>query len=133
VHLGPAATAFERRSGKLSYRRLELQQEAAERLLRAHVLGESERQIAVPERGLIDTSTDVATAQRATLARAAFRAQFEREQQAKPTPAAAEKTPPLEKQPPGLGRTAPERKLDMPEHDGPARGRGRDRDKGLSR
>ncbi len=121
VHLGPAATAFERRSGKLSYRRLELQQEAAERLLRAHALGESERQIALPERGLIDTSTDVATAQRATLARAAFRAQVEREQSAKPAAVVAEKTPVLEPLSPGRERAAPERTP------------GRDRDDGFSR
>jgi ATP-dependent exoDNAse (exonuclease V) alpha subunit len=63
VHLGPAATNYERRTGKPSKRRQELEQEINERLQRAHRQGELERQAAQLERGIIDTSGDLYRAQ----------------------------------------------------------------------
>jgi hypothetical protein len=63
VHLGPAATNYERRTGKVSNRRIELEQEVTERLLRARRSGELERQAAQLERSVIDTTADLASAQ----------------------------------------------------------------------
>jgi len=91
VHLGPAATNYERRTGQPSQRRIELEQEVAERLGRARRLGQIERQSRDLERGIIDTSGDLAAAQKqrtdlhrkATDGQAAFLAKFERHQQQK--------------------------------------------------
>ena len=139
VHLGPAATAYERRTGRPSLRRLELEREAGERLGRARSEGEYERQMAPQERGVIETDTDLAAARQArevllqqtTQGRAAFRQQFERDRQDKQVQADAEKTrQPIERQP-TLERTAPERQREGPEL--PSLPRGRDRDDGLSR
>ncbi len=91
VHLGPAATNYERRTGQPSQRRIELEQEIAERLGRARRLGQLERQSASLERGIIDTSGDLAAAQQqhaglqqtASAGRAEFRARFAERQQEK--------------------------------------------------
>jgi ATP-dependent exoDNAse (exonuclease V) alpha subunit len=90
-HLGPAATNYERRTGKVSHRRAELEQEFNERLHRARLQGQLERQSAQLERSIIDTSGDLAAAknertdlhQKATDGRAAARAQFEQYKQEK--------------------------------------------------
>ncbi len=63
VHLGPAATNYERRTGKPSQRRQELDQEISERLRGARQQGELERQSAQLERSIIDISGDLTTAQ----------------------------------------------------------------------
>lgn len=91
VHLGPAATNYERRTGKPSHRRQELEQEVSERLRSAHNQGQLERQSAQLERSIIDTSGDLAAAQKerasihqqATDGRATVRAQFEQYKQEK--------------------------------------------------
>lgn len=69
-HLGPAATGFERRTGKESRKRLDYQQQVAERLARAKALGELERRQCQVERSIIDLSADLAAAlaERAALA-----------------------------------------------------------------
>jgi ATP-dependent exoDNAse (exonuclease V) alpha subunit len=64
VHLGPAATNYERRTGKSSYRRQELEQEVYDRLRRASLQGEFERQLSQLERSIIDVSTDLEAALR---------------------------------------------------------------------
>ena len=68
-HLGPSATGFERRTGEPSRKRLDFEQDAAERLARAKKQAELERQskaldreITVVERNVIDLSGDVRTA-----------------------------------------------------------------------
>ncbi|MDM5182025.1 MobQ family relaxase [Massilia sp. DJPM01] len=91
VHLGPAATNYERRTGKPSHRRQELEQEISERLRSARNEGQLERQSAQLERSIIDTSGDLAAAQKerasiqqqATDGRAVVRAQFEQYKQEK--------------------------------------------------
>lgn len=91
VHLGPAATNYERRTGKPSQRRQELEQEIGERLRGARQQGELERQSAQLERSIIDTSGDLATAQKEraglhqTVAdgKAAFRAKYAQHKQQK--------------------------------------------------
>jgi len=65
VHLGPAATNYERRTGKPSHRRQELEQEINDRLRSARNQGQLERQSAQLERSIIDTSGDLAAAQQA--------------------------------------------------------------------
>lgn len=64
VHLGPAATNYERRTGKSSFRREELEQEITERLSRARMQGELERKSLQLERGIIDVSGDLEAARR---------------------------------------------------------------------
>jgi ATP-dependent exoDNAse (exonuclease V) alpha subunit len=65
VHLGPSATNYERRTGRPSQRRQELEQEVSERLRNARDQGALERQSAQIERSIIDTSGDLAAAQQA--------------------------------------------------------------------
>ena len=65
VHLGPAATNYERRTGQPSQRRIELEQEISDRLRRARLQGQLERQSTDLERSIIDTSGDLAAAQQA--------------------------------------------------------------------
>ena len=85
AHLGPAATNYERRTGRPSKRRQELEQEISERLARARAQGELERQAARVQQGLIEASADLAQARQerdaierqATTGRSAFRARFE--------------------------------------------------------
>ena len=91
VHIGPAGTNYERRTGLTSQRRQEREQEVAERLGRARRQGELERQAQALERSIIDTSGDLAGArrQRADLGqqveagRAEVRAKFEQYKQDK--------------------------------------------------
>ena len=91
VHLGPAATNYERRTGKPSQRRQELEQEIGERLRGARRQGELERQSGQLTRSIIDTSGDLAAAQkeRAGLhqsvadGKAAFHAKYAQYKQAK--------------------------------------------------
>ena len=91
VHLGPAATNYERRTGQPSKRRQELEQEINERLQRARRQGELERQAAQLERGIIDTSGDLAAAQQqhaglhqtVAAGKAAFMAKYAQHKQAK--------------------------------------------------
>ncbi|MEN9397050.1 MAG: hypothetical protein RLZ81_1580 [Pseudomonadota bacterium] len=63
-HLGPAASGYERRTGKPSRKRQDFDQEAAERLARAREAGELERQGQTLDRSIIDTSGDIAAALR---------------------------------------------------------------------
>lgn len=85
VHLGPSGTNYERRTGRPSQRRQELEQEVAERLGRARLRGQLERQAQALARSIIDTSGDLDAArqQRADLGqmvdagRAGVRAKFE--------------------------------------------------------
>lgn len=58
-HLGPTATAIERRTGEASRIRQDFDQAAAERLTRAKLAGELERQGLVLERSIIDLSGDL--------------------------------------------------------------------------
>ena len=59
VHLGPAATGYERRTGKPSRLRLDYEQEASERLARARELGDLERQEKVLDHSILDLSGDL--------------------------------------------------------------------------
>jgi hypothetical protein len=59
VHLGPAATGIERRTGEASRIRQDFDQAAAERLTKAKLAGELERQGQVLERSIIDLSGDL--------------------------------------------------------------------------
>lgn len=91
VHLGPSATNYERRTGQPSHRRQELEQEISERLRSAGMQGQLERQSTQLQRSIIDTSGDLAAAQKeradlhqqASDGRAAFRAKFDQHQQQK--------------------------------------------------
>ena len=61
-HLGPAASGYERRTGEPSHKRLQFEQEAAERLSRAKELGELERQSRQTDRSILDLSGDLSAA-----------------------------------------------------------------------
>lgn len=61
-HLGPAASGFERRTGQPSDKRIQQEQEAAERLARAQALGELERQAREIDRSILDLSGDLEAA-----------------------------------------------------------------------
>jgi hypothetical protein len=93
-HLGPAATGYERRTGEPSWKRLQFEREAGERLERAKELGELERQNLRLDRSVIDLTGDLSAAkaerdrqlteqvrQAAAAGMAAFRAQFEQVRQ----------------------------------------------------
>lgn len=62
VHLGPVASAIERRTGQPSRKRLDFEREAAQRLLAARDAGERERQSAALDRTILDLSGDLAAA-----------------------------------------------------------------------
>lgn len=62
LHLGPAASGFERRTGEPSRKRLDFEQEASERLARARDAGELERQGQALDRSILDPSGDLAAA-----------------------------------------------------------------------
>lgn len=62
VHLGPAASGYERRTGEPSRKRLDFGQEVAERLVRAREAGELERQGHQLDRSILDLSGDLAAA-----------------------------------------------------------------------
>jgi ATP-dependent exoDNAse (exonuclease V) alpha subunit len=92
VHLGPSATNYERRTGEVSRRRQELEQEVRERLQRARLQGELERQAAAAEKpGVLDTTGNLTAAQQARDAVrtqadggvARFREQFAQEKDAR--------------------------------------------------
>jgi len=58
-HLGPAASGYERRTGEPSWKRQEFERETAERLARAKVAGELERQSREADRSILDLSGDL--------------------------------------------------------------------------
>lgn len=58
-HLGPQAHGYERRTGQASAKRIEQEQEAAERLARAKALGDLERQGTALDRSMIDLTGDM--------------------------------------------------------------------------
>ena len=78
IHLGPAATGYERRTGLPSQKRMQHEREAQERLTLAKELGELERQSRELDRSIIDLSNDLAAA----------KAERDRLVEAKPTVAA---------------------------------------------
>ena len=86
-HLGPAATGYERRTGEPSWKRLQFEREAAERLARAKELGELERQSYQAEHSVLDLTGDLSAAkaerdrQVAAVGKVGFRAQFEQAKQ----------------------------------------------------
>lgn len=61
-HLGPTATAIERRTGQASRKRLDFDQDVAERLTQAKKAGELERLGQVLERSILDLSGDIEAA-----------------------------------------------------------------------
>lgn len=61
-HLGPTATAIERRTGQPSRKRLDFEQLAADRLAAAREAGEMERQGQAADRSILDLSGDLAAA-----------------------------------------------------------------------
>ena len=63
-HLGPQVHGYERRTGQPSAKRIQQEQDAAERLARAKALGELERQGKALDRGIIDLSGDLEAAKR---------------------------------------------------------------------
>lgn len=89
-HLGPTAAGFERRTGEKSNKRLDWEQDTADRLTRAKALGELEQQSRQLDRSILDLSGDLSAAkaerdrqpapevkQAAASGVADFRAQFE--------------------------------------------------------
>ncbi|TCP07376.1 MobA/MobL family protein [Crenobacter luteus] len=78
-HLGPAATGYERRTGEPSRKRLDFEQEAAERLARAREAGELERQGKAADRAILDLTGELEAAKRERAERQAREAR-EREQ-----------------------------------------------------
>ena len=58
-HLGPVATAYERRTGEPSRKRLDYRDEALERLARAREAGELERQAKATDKTILDLSGDL--------------------------------------------------------------------------
>lgn len=63
-HLGPTASAIERRTGERSRKGQQHDQDALERLARAKALGELERQGKAADRSIIDLSGDIEAAKR---------------------------------------------------------------------
>lgn len=61
-HLGPTATAIERRTGQPSRKRLDFEQQATDRLAAAREAGEMERQGQAADRSILDLSGDLAAA-----------------------------------------------------------------------
>ena len=61
-HLGPTATAIERRTGQASRKRLDFDQDVAKRLTQAKKAGELERLGQVLERSILDLSGDIEAA-----------------------------------------------------------------------
>lgn len=61
-HLGPTATAIERRTGEASKKRIQFSLEAADRLLAAKEAGELERQGKALDRAILDLSGDLSAA-----------------------------------------------------------------------
>ncbi len=63
-HLGPAATGYERRTGKPSRRRMDIEAEVAARLARAKEMAELERQSRQIDQSILDLSGDLESAKR---------------------------------------------------------------------
>ena len=63
-HLGPTATAIERRTGQPSRKRQDYDQDATERLARAREAGELERQEKAADASIISLSSDIEAAKR---------------------------------------------------------------------
>ena len=111
-HLGPTATAIERRTGEASRKRQDFEQEAAERLTRAREAGELERQGKAADRAIIDLSGDLEAAKRdraeqqAREAREREQAERQRIERMSSTELAAE-----------IGRIRPPKVLDLVERD----------------
>lgn len=61
-HLGPTAAAIERRTGKPSRKRLDIEREVTERLTQAKEAGELERQARAVDRSILDLSGDLRAA-----------------------------------------------------------------------
>lgn len=61
-HLGPTATGIERRTGQASRKRLDYELEVADRLARAKVAGELEREAKATEQSILDLSGDLTAA-----------------------------------------------------------------------
>lgn len=87
-HLGPQAHGYERRTGQPSAKRIQQEQEAAERLARAKALGELERQGKALDRSIIDLSGDM---RGALQERDQLQAERQRQQQAQPSPELAKR------------------------------------------
>jgi hypothetical protein len=66
-HLGPTATAIERRTGQTSRKRQDFDQDIAERLERAKAAGELERQSQALERSILDLSGNLEAAKTARI------------------------------------------------------------------
>lgn len=92
VHLGPAASGYERRTGEPSDKRIQHEREAFERLAKAKAAGELERQSRQLDKSILDLSGDLRAAvaerdrkpqvvQVAASGIADFRAQFEQAKQ----------------------------------------------------
>ena len=94
IHLGPAASGYERRTGQPSDKRLQQEREIAERLAQAKEAGDLERQGRQLDRSILDLSGDLKAAlaerdrqpapevrQAAVSGMADFRAQFESHRQ----------------------------------------------------
>lgn len=64
-HLGPAASAFERRTGEASRKRIDFEQEALARLVSAKAAGDLEREEQELIGSIIDLSSDLAAAKQA--------------------------------------------------------------------
>lgn len=87
-HLGPQAHGYERRTGQPSAKRIQQEQEAAERLARAKALGELERQGKALDRSIIDLSGDM---RGALQERDQLQAERQRQQQSQPSPELAKR------------------------------------------
>ena len=61
-HLGPSASAFERRTGEVSRKRIDFERVTLERLSAAKMIGELERQAQDLTRSIIDLSNDLSAA-----------------------------------------------------------------------
>ena len=111
-HLGPTATAIERRTGQPSHKRQQHNEDALERIQRARDAGELERQGKEAERSIIDLSGDLEAAKRERAAQqereARERQQAERQriERMNSTELAHE-----------IGRIRPPRALDLVERD----------------
>ena len=107
-HLGPTASAIERRTGERSRKGQQHDQDALERLARAKALGELERQGKAADRSIIDLSGDIEAAKRDRAQQQEREAQAERQriERMTSTELAAE-----------IGRLRPPRVLDLVERD----------------
>ena len=107
-HLGPTASAIERRTGERSRKGQQHDQDALERLARAKALGELERQEKASAASILDLSGDIQAAKRDRAQQQEREAQAERQriERMTSTELAAE-----------IGRLRPPRVLDLVERD----------------